>query len=265
MYICLYVGSKLPRALCVGLLIEKDNAFIQNLCTAAITLTSSRPVYRVGYEASCFCTGTASVVSIQWLINRTQLENLNLQNVNTRFFSGTGRLDITHIPSDYNDTTIQCIANFGDRNEPSNILTLLVQGRLVTYYPIFTVPLCLADITCLGLLSVVGSPSLNLAGTDVSLSWTAPFTLDIPNNDPDITYCVDIVNSTSSSVVLSECGITVTEFNFFIPIGGVCDNYTFTVTPVNVVGNGTIVTLGYSQDFTRMYFNYICIWQVGGM
>ena len=103
------------------------------LCAAAISLASSRTVYRVSYEASFFCTGTASVSGIQWLINGTHLENLNLQNVNTRFFRGIGRLDITHIPSDYNDTTIQCIANFGDRNEPSNILTLLVQGRLVTY------------------------------------------------------------------------------------------------------------------------------------
>ena len=114
-------------------------------------------------------------------------------------------------------------------------------------------------MTCVGLLSVVGSPSLNLSGTDISLSWTAPFTLDLPYVDPDITYCVDVVNSSCSSIVLSECDLTVTRFNFFIPIGRVCDNYTFTVTPVNVVGNGTTVTLGYSQDFTRMYFNYILV------
>ena len=103
------------------------------LCTAAITLTPSRTVYRVGYEATCYCFGTAGAVRIQWLINGTQLENLNLQNVNARLFTESGRLDITHTPLEYNDTTIQCIANFGDRNEPSNILTLLVQGRLVTY------------------------------------------------------------------------------------------------------------------------------------
>ena len=102
-----------------------------------------------------------------------------------------------------------------------------------------------------GLLAAVGSPSVDLVGTDISLTWTAPFTLDIPNVDPDITYCVDVVNSTSSSTVLSECGITVTGFNFSIPIGRVCDNYTLIVTPVNVVGNGTAVTLGYSQDFSR--------------
>ena len=106
--------------------------------------------------------------------------------------------------------------------------------------------------TLAGLLAAVGSPSVDLVGTNISLTWTAPFTLDISNVDPDITYCVDVVNSTSSSIVLSECRITVTGFNFSIPLGRVCDNYTFTVTPVNVVGNGTAVTLGYFQDFSRM-------------
>ena len=66
---------------------------------------------------------------MQWLINGTQLENLNLSNVNAMFSNGVGRLEIFHIPLEYNDTTIQCIANFGNRNEPSNILTLLVQGQ----------------------------------------------------------------------------------------------------------------------------------------
>ena len=115
--------------------------------------------------------------------------------------------------------------------------------------------------TLAGLLAAVGSPSVDLVDTDISLTWTAPFTLDIPNVDPDITYCVDVVNSTSSSRVLSECGITVTGFNFSLPVGRVCDNLniSFTVTPVNRAGNGTAVTLGYSQDFSRMskWFNLL--------
>ena len=102
-------------------------------------------------------------------------------------------------------------------------------------------------ITYIGLLPAVGSPSIDIVDTCISLVWTAPFSL-LPVND--ITYCVDVVNSTTSSIVLSECEITVTGFNFSIPIGRVCDNYTFTLTPVNADGNGTAVTLGYSQDIT---------------
>ena len=68
-------------------------------------------------------------MSIQWLINETLIENLNLSNANARLFRGLGRLDITHTPLAYNGTTIQCRANFGNGNSIlSNILTLLVEG-----------------------------------------------------------------------------------------------------------------------------------------
>ena len=37
----------------------------------------------------------------------------------------------------------------------------------------------------------------------------------------------------------------MTRFNFSCRV---CNDYTFTVTPVNGAGNGTAVTLGYPQD-----------------
>ncbi len=75
----------------------------------------------------------------------------------------------------------------------------------------------------------------------ISLTWTPPFSLNITGVDPDITgYCVGVVNSTSSLVIHSQCGITNTQYNYTVsPNGIVCDTYTFTVTPVNIVGNGT--------------------------
>ena len=81
---------------------------------------------------------------------------------------------------------------------------------------------------------------MTVQDSTISLTWTAPFTLDIPG-DPDITYCVGVVNSTSSSILHSQCGITETGFSFSIPPDSACHNYTFTftITPVNVVGNGT--------------------------
>ncbi len=49
-----------------------------------------------------------------------------------------------------------------------------------------------------------------------------------------------VVNSTSSLVIHSQCGITDTQYNYTVsPNDIVCDTYTFTVTPVNIVGNGT--------------------------
>ncbi len=50
-----------------------------------------------------------------------------------------------------------------------------------------------------------------------------------------------VVNPTSSLVIDSQCGITDTQYNYTLSPNDniVCDTYTFTVTPVNIVGNGT--------------------------
>ena len=83
--------------------------------------------------------------------------------------------------------------------------------------------------------------SLSLTAMDraISLNWTAPFSLDITDVKPDIEYCVDVSDSTSSLTLSSLCGITVTEFSYPLPPDRGCHDYVFTVTPVNVVGNGT--------------------------
>ena len=70
----------------------------------------------------------------------------------------------------------------------------------------------------------------------IFLNWTAPFTL---LGTP--TYCVDVVNSSNMKTLHSECGITVTEFIY--PF--ICEEISFTVTPINVVGNGTASTVSH--------------------
>ncbi len=88
---------------------------------------------------------------------------------------------------------------------------------------------------------------LSLECSTLNLTWTPPFSLDILGVDPDITgYCVDVVSSTSSATLHSECNITRAEFtNLLLPT----DSIQFTVTPVNVVGNGTASVSG-SEDGT---------------
>ena len=54
---------------------------------------------------------------------------------------------------------------------------------------------------------------------------------------------MDVVNSTSSSTLHSECGITDTEYEYPMPLDSVCHVHVFTVTPVNAVGNGTYATV----------------------
>ena len=96
----------------------------------------------------------------------------------------------------------------------------------------------------IGLLSDVVSLELTLLSDSiVSLHWKPPFSLDITVVDPDIEgYCVDVI-STTSSTLHSQCGINRTELNYSLPVGTVCEDHTYSVTAVNVVGNGTRETI----------------------
>ena len=85
------------------------------------------------------------------------------------------------------------------------------------------------------------------SGFTVTLNWTAPFTLDISLINPDITYCVDVVSATTSATLHSECGVRDTEFTYLLPPRSWCHQYNVSVTPVNVVGNGSIESIKFFQ------------------
>lgn len=90
-----------------------------------------------------------------------------------------------------------------------------------------------------------------LQGTSLALSWGVPFSLDIRDEDPDIrNYLVHVVNITSSTT-LASANITVTDFTYPIPPKSWCFITFFTVTPVNVVGEGVSNTLAYFATDNR--------------
>ncbi len=61
-----------------------------------------------------------------------------------------------------------------------------------------------------------------------------------------------VVNTTSSLVVNSQCGITDTQYNYTVsPRSTPCDNYTFSITPVNIVGNGTSASVTLLSNITE--------------
>lgn len=77
--------------------------------------------------------------------------------------------------------------------------------------------------------------------------------MDIYNVVPDIGYCVDVYNSTTYTLVHSDCNITDTGFSYPMPRDGVCHIYLFTVTSVNVAGNGSRNTVSYFETNIRKY------------
>ena len=128
-----------------------------------------------------------------------------------------------------------------------NFSTLKInQTTVVTACVTIVTGYCIDTTFLIGLLSSVESLSLTVGNSTLLLTWTAPFSLDIEDADPDIEYCVDVATPTFS--LTRMCRIRVTEFSYPLPPGRVCDNIMFTVTPVNVVGNGKQANISISGE-----------------
>ena len=78
----------------------------------------------------------------------------------------------------------------------------------------------------------------------VNISWDAPFSLDIAYTDPDITYCIEIINKTSLYSVYSRCMINTTYHvcDSFSPLLA-CGEYVIHIQAVNPVGKSNIEKL----------------------
>ena len=91
-----------------------------------------------------------------------------------------------------------------------------------------------------------------------TLSWDPPFSLNLTNVDPDITYCLDVYNITCGGreLVISDCNVTENSYSSdAIAQDGYI--YEYIVTPrSNVQGaqNGTL-----SQPLRGLIFQYFCL------
>ena len=99
-----------------------------------------------------------------------------------------------------------------------------------------------------GLLSAV--VNLRTASSDASsitISWTAPYSLNVTGVDPDIWYSVLIYNVTDDEPTLISCTdcINITDTHYTFTPSRPCHQYLFTVIPFNGAGQGEI-----SQNIT---------------
>lgn len=98
-------------------------------------------------------------------------------------------------------------------------------------------------------------PSLNITHANASLlmTWSPPIT---QGNGP-ITYCVDVVNSTSTTPSHSICDITETRYTYKLPAKYWCDIYFISITPVNQTFRGRTHIRRYTDlgDQNRMYMH----------
>ena len=80
-------------------------------------------------EFTCVGSPSAEVVGVQWLVNGTILEDLNLTNVTTTSLgSGIEKMELANISVKHNKTRVRCTVEFiteGTQTSPSHTLMLL--------------------------------------------------------------------------------------------------------------------------------------------
>ena len=102
---------------------------------ATVSIFPTEVVTTTGGSSIFICTllqatdPSQEISSIQWLLNDSAALTNELGNIMTQFSDGQGRLTITSMPLDFNQTRVFCgaLLNNGERVTSSTV-TLLVQG-----------------------------------------------------------------------------------------------------------------------------------------
>ena len=77
------------------------------------------------------------------------------------------------------------------------------------------------------------------ADQSIEIQWIAPFSLAI-TSPYEVTYCVDVYNSTDQTLETSICGLNETQYRYeAMSDPSPCDGVDIYVIPVNIVGNGS--------------------------
>ena len=105
------------------------------------------------------------------------------------------------------------------------------------------------------------NPNVNAVNSTFILTWDPPFSLDIIGINPDIEgYCVfaEVRDSSSRSTFFTLCGINKTEVTIPMPErpNAGCDRYIFTITAVNIVGNGTLSRIP-AMEMMSMFVKFV--------
>ena len=104
------------------------NSYLVILVTLDIELVSLARYE--GQVAEFSCSASEEISSVQWIVNGSALEDLNMDtSISTLLSVAGGFLTIRNVPRHYSGTTVQCVITFPDSTtSSSNTATLQVQG-----------------------------------------------------------------------------------------------------------------------------------------
>ena len=137
---------------------------------------------------------------IGWRINGNLLPDSPLENITAStnsYGSGVDLLEVLARP-EYNKTTVRCIGLYDDGRQPqySPEVYLLIQGvvpcsRVSNYSTTIHIPFVIGPLS--GVTNIKRRPQV------AELTWNAPFSLNLTDVEPDITYCVKVINKTCNN------------------------------------------------------------------
>ena len=89
-----------------------------------------------GEVAEFSCSASEEISSVQWIVNGSALEDLNMDtSISTSSSFAGGILTLLNVPLHYSGTTVQCVVTAPDNTtSSSNTATLQVQGDHDDHY-----------------------------------------------------------------------------------------------------------------------------------
>ena len=99
---------------------------------------------------------------------------------------------------------------------------------------------CISVPHITGLLDAVSDVIVEYNSPSFIISWTAPFTYQVPDvlMRPLISYCISITNTSSGSILVNQtCELLNTNYSVELEYDP-CVEYSATIIAVNCVGDG---------------------------
>ena len=87
-----------------------------------------------------------------------------------------------------------------------------------------------------GYLSAVGNLNSTIMSGNTVVTWTAPFTLNVTDHDPDITYRINITRSDIPTTMIEDH--VLTNYTIVSDESTPCGRFVFEVAPKNGAGIG---------------------------
>ena len=121
-----------------------------------------------------------------------------------------------------------------------------------------------------GLPASVRTLTFNLTYSSITISWEAPWSLDVTGVDHDIWYSVLIQNVTDENnptpISCTDCtNITETVYTFTPDHLSPCHKYLFSVVPINGAGQGAASNKSstlHSHPISCMYLGNITVFSL---